>query len=343
MPIFPTRWSLLPVTLSKDLQLKLEGIPAFSSVALKLLSLMGDDSCSLNSIASCISADPVLSGQLIKRANSADQSFYLEVRDVRQAAVILGLDRTREISIAAAASAYAGSAIKSDILRPCWHHSLACAITASHLARWWGLRVAECYAAGLFHEIGRLGLLAAYPAEYEQVISEGLSRRSEVKDREQEKFGIDHIVAGEWLARKWNLPASIGECITGYDQVPGALDQLAVIQIACRVASFLGFGISQDTDALQLEQVMEMLPDWSRQQFETEIENLRQNVSDEVGQFGTADVRDLPPLVPEPVAVIESHKPETDAIPEPPQPREKRIFSFLRRRREPRTVSCPGS
>lgn len=291
---------------------RLGSIPAFPSVALKLLAIVADDTSSLRNIATCIAADSVLSGQLIKRANAADQLRYCEVRDVLQAAVSLGIDRAREISLTAATSGYARAAINSDILRPCWHHTLACAIVASELARLWGLRPSECYTAGLFHDIGRLGLLTAYPGEYEQIMAEGEGQHDDLTARELEHFGIDHLDAGVWLARKWNLPESIVEVIEHHHELPAhKLDQLMAVQVACRVADVLGYGISQPPAPPKLDEVASRLPEWTRKQLAAHVSNLQEIVSSEIRLFENTDAPASEPSDPK----VTGTEPETAAKP----------------------------
>ncbi len=103
---------------------RLASVPAFPSVAMKLLSLLNDGVSTLSKISACIATDPVLSARLIQRANAADQALYCEVKEVLQATRSLGLDIAREVCVGAAASVYAAAAIQSETLRPCWHHAL---------------------------------------------------------------------------------------------------------------------------------------------------------------------------------------------------------------------------
>jgi putative nucleotidyltransferase with HDIG domain len=291
---------------------KLASIPAFPSVALKLLTLVSDEFSSLSDIATCIAGDSVITGQLIKRANAADQAAYCEVREVLQAAVSLGIDRTREIALGVATSTYARAAIDSEILRPCWHHTLACAIVAGELARMWGLRPAECYTAGLFHEIGRLGLLTAYPKEYEAIMAGTESDYQAVTGRERERFEIDHVEAGIWLAKKWNLPESIVEVITRCHETPrSVLDQLTVGQVACRVAQVLGYGLSKTAVAPKLQDAIGPLPEWARKQLHGHLPVLQETVSREIQLFeGCETAPSKPPeaqtAAPEPKPVPES-------------------------------------
>ncbi len=181
---------------SSEMPPRLGSVPAFPAVAIKLLSLLANEESSVSRIAACLATDPVLSGRLIERANAADEPRYCAAKNVLQAVVSLGIDRTREISLAIATSVYARSAIKTEIFRPCWQHTLACALAASEIARQWGLARAEPYTAALLHDIGRLGLLAAYPAEYEEIMVAAEGQIDDLIKIERVHFGVDHVKAG---------------------------------------------------------------------------------------------------------------------------------------------------
>lgn len=58
-----------------------------------------------------------------------------------------------------------------ESIRRSWHHNLACAIAAKRFAQSFGRSTDEGYNAGLFHNIGRLALLALRPALYDQLIA----------------------------------------------------------------------------------------------------------------------------------------------------------------------------
>lgn len=282
----------MPFKASSKMPAKLENIPAFPSVAMKLLSLLEDGESSFSSIAACIATDPVLSGGLIKRANAADQPRYCEARNVLQATLALGIDRTREISLAVATSAYARTAVQSEILRPCWHHTVACALAASEMARRCGLRPAEPYTAGLLHDIGRLGLLSAYPAEYEQTMAAADGQPDDLLRMERERFGVDHVEAGLWLARRWNLPESIVEVIARHHETPaGTLDQVTVVQIACRLADLLGFSVNRPTKPPDPDEIFAALPEWARKRLGAQLAAVKDAIAREILFFEGVEAR----------------------------------------------------
>ena len=281
-PICRDEVRILPVPEPFTIPSRLAGIPAFPSVAMKLLALLADGDCDFSDIAACIASDPVLSGQLLKRANAADQPHYCEVQDVLRAATALGLDRTREVSLSAATSVYARPAMRSEILRPCWRHTLACAIAASEVARVSGIRAAEPYTAGLLHDIGRLGLLSAYPTAYEEIMTRA-GTPGELIALERERFDVDHIEAGAWLARRWNLPEPLTEAIARHHEAPaGALDQVTVTQIACRLADMLGFSVIPSDEPLYLDEIAGALPEGTRKRLDARLRFLQDAIGAEI-------------------------------------------------------------
>jgi putative nucleotidyltransferase with HDIG domain len=268
---------------STEMPERLASVPAFPSVAMKLLSLLNDGVSTLSKISACIATDTVLSARLIQRANAADQAVYCEVKEVLQATRSLGLDSTREICVGTAASVYATTAIQSEILRPCWHHTLACALASSEVARLCGLRPGEAYTAGILHDIGRLGLLAAYPAEYEELMAHADGEPEDLIRLERDRFGVDHVEAGAWLARRWNLPESILNAILRHHHAPkGAVDEVAVVQMGCRLADLLGFSVNRPDQSPGLDEICAILPDPTRHRLARQLRALREAVVREI-------------------------------------------------------------
>lgn len=299
-------WEDMPVltdeTVAK-IPARLASVPPFPRVAMKLMSLLADEASNVSTIAACIGTDPVLAGRLIKRANAADQASYCETRNVLQAVMILGVNRTREIALAAATAAYAHAAIKTEVLRPCWRHTLACALAASEVARQCGLAPAESYTAALLHDIGRVGLVAAYPDEYEAMMAGAEGTPFDLMEQEREHFGVDHVEAGVWLARQWKLPDSILDVIARHHGAPsGAMDQVRVVQVACRLADLLGFSVNRPVQPLEFEEIAAMLPAWVRPRLEGRLGYLQEAIAKEIrlseGAAGGAS-RDVFPEDPE--------------------------------------------
>jgi HD-like signal output (HDOD) protein len=115
---------------------------------------------------------------------------------------------------------------------------VAPAILADQIAKACGAFVDVAYTAGIIHDIGRLGLLVAYPREYETIIRDAAERYLDLLDFECEQCGVHHAEAGRILAERWDLPAEL-RVIAGRHHDPcegGDLDLLRIVHVACRLA-----------------------------------------------------------------------------------------------------------
>ena len=269
---------------------KLAKVPPFPAVAMKLMSLLSDENAGFSSIASCIATDPALAGRLLNRANAADVVNYCEVRNVVQCLNALGMDRTREVCLTLVTSEYASAALKVEVLQPCWHHTVATAVIASELGRQCGFRPAEIYTAALLHDIGRLGLLSAFPKEYAAIVTESVDRPGGLIELERTHFGVDHVEAGGWLAREWKLPESIAQVIVHHHEPPkAALSEILVVHVACSLAGLLGFSADPSVEVGEFHTITAPLPERVRAHMRAKLPVLRAAILQEVGMTVEGD------------------------------------------------------
>src|SRR5450755_2460657 len=111
----------------------LSNVPPFPPIAARLLSLLSDESASINQVAELVGADATLSARLLQSVNSLEFGLVNPVTNVPQALALLGLERTRQVTIAVATAVYAGGALRTEELRLCWEHSIATAILADQI------------------------------------------------------------------------------------------------------------------------------------------------------------------------------------------------------------------
>jgi HD-like signal output (HDOD) protein len=204
---------LVTQTLAPKTRERLRRLPAFPPVALKLMTLLARDSIDFRELANVASGDAIIMGRLLSRANSAEFALLDPVRQVQHALSILGVDRTRELIATIATACYADKAARTEELRRCWAHMTATAVIADEIARVCGVSGGGvAYTAGILHDIGRIGLLVAYPREYEEIMRDAAYRCLDLLDFEAYAFGVDHAEAGRWLAEHWSLPPNSARC-----------------------------------------------------------------------------------------------------------------------------------
>lgn len=191
-------------------ELKTSGrLPSPSGVALAVMDLCRRDGVGIDEIARAVSADPALSGRIIKFANAAAHGARRPVVSVAEAIRMVGIATVRQLVLGfSLLGRYRPGACKNFDYVRYWSRSLAMAI-AAHAAC---LRVRsaapdEAFSCGLLAGVGLLALATIYPAEYAELMaaSPGLTERERVP-LEQQRFATDHNELGAALLEDWYFP-----------------------------------------------------------------------------------------------------------------------------------------
>jgi putative nucleotidyltransferase with HDIG domain len=135
------------------------------------------------------------------------------VHSVRQAILLLGVGRVRDITMATAVIDRFAAEPPFDAQR-LWQHSIGVAICAQEIAQHAGLDVDTAYIAGLLHDIGQLLLFGIDSSAYSHALQVMNERDVEISEAERECLGVDHAQVGGALARLWKLPEVVAEAIT---------------------------------------------------------------------------------------------------------------------------------
>lgn len=276
-----------------ELPRALSKIPAFPPVAIRVLNILSDeDEVELKKLLELLMIDPAFSAEILRAANSPMFGFGSQIDSVQHALVILGLERIKAVTLTVATRFYLQGVAKVDMLRRCWRYSVACALLADEVARCCGVFQDRAYTAALLHDVGRLGLLIAYPTEYTNLLfeaNETLARGEafDLLERERQQYGIDHCEAGRLLVLKWNLPSEFS-VIAGYhgDFPPeGQFDLLTLVRLACGLANSLGFNVIEPPQSPTFVEMLERLPGHARHRFENDPEELRTTLNSKIESY----------------------------------------------------------
>lgn len=277
-----------PEAIGKDLP-ALSKIPAFPPIVLRVLDLASNEEVDVRQLVELITADTALSAQILRLANSPLFGLTARIDSLQHALVVLGLRRVHNLAMTAATSHYLRSALRTKELHRCWLHSLASALLGAELARLFSQPEDSAYTAGLLHDIGRLGLLVAYPEDYARLLQQLAQSGGDALELERQAFGIDHCEAGEILARRWGLPPEIQRAAREHHQPPGedpGPDSL--LWFACQLADSLGFWAAPNPKALPLEQLRDLLPPPARERFSVETESWRRLIEERLRAYDVA-------------------------------------------------------
>jgi putative nucleotidyltransferase with HDIG domain len=274
----------------------LRKVPPFPPVAAKLLSLLAKPDVDTTEVARLISTDPTFTARLLQRVNSVEFGLAAPVTNVSQSIALLGLDLTRQVTLTQATATYAAGALKTEELRRCWQHTVATAVLAEEIAKACGAFDKVAFTAGILHDIGRLGLLVAYPDEYERVMRNAAAQCLDILDFEREEFGMDHAEAGRMLAEGWGLPSELA-MIAGRHHDPSEgleLDLLRIVHVACRLADALGYDVVKPLAPLDIASVLAELPDGGSVILKKTPAELCARVEEAISQYGSGQ-QDSPP------------------------------------------------
>jgi putative nucleotidyltransferase with HDIG domain len=277
----------------------LKKVPPFPPVAVKLLSLLSDPAVDTNEVADLIGSDATFTARLLQRVNSAEFGFISDITNVRRAVALLGLDTTRQITLAHATAAYAQGGLKTETMRRCWQHTVATAVLAEEIAEACDAFASVAFTAGIMHDVGRLGLLVAYPEEYERVIRYAAERCLDVLEFEEEEFGAHHAEAGRLLAESWGLPSEMA-LIAGRHHDPCEGMELGLLRIVRPLVP------STPSD------VIANLPARARERLAQDPRELCERIEERIQEFGSESTG-APPE--ETLALLASANPTEEAEP----------------------------
>jgi len=267
----------------------LAAIPAFSPAVLKVMDLLAQADTEMAVLSRTIAVDATLSAEILKLANSALFGATARIDTVQKAVVTLGHSWIQHVTLRAGAVSYVRSAAQTEELKRSWRHTLATAALCRILARASGLSPERAYTLGLMHDIGRLGLLAAFPPEYTAAIQAAECGGMSLADAEKALFGVDHGELGRRLLESWNLPEEFARIASGHHKTPSdvGFDLLNVVQLSCRLADGLGYWLVQPAAGWSLESTRQLIPEPVRGRFPYDEQPLIDAVEEALADNGS--------------------------------------------------------
>ena len=206
-----------------DLVQDVGGLITLPDVYLRINRLMEDPKSSSADIAEAVSRDPAFTVRLLRVANSPLYKVSSSVDTVAKAVTVLGTAQIRNLALTMSiASSFSGLPNGLVSMENFWRHSLLCALAARLLAK----EARRCdpealFTAGLLHDIGELILFNRLPEQSKDALLLVLDSSEEmsVHEAERQAAGIDHAEVGGELARQWQLPPLLEECIAYHHDI----------------------------------------------------------------------------------------------------------------------------
>lgn len=267
--------------------ISLASIPAFPAVALRVLDLASQDDPDFDLLVREIASDATLSAQVLRMANSPLFGFETRVGTVHQAVMMLGAQRVQSLVMSVATANFSRAALRTEALQRCWQHTIAAAVLSREIAAAAGAPQPEqAYSLGLLHDIGRLGLLVAWPDDYDLMLRKADRNVISLIELEKQLFTMDHCELGRRLMEQWKLPHEF--CVVAgrhHDPPAGAteLDSLRIAHLSCRLADALEFWVAKPFRPLEVEEVLSELPYAVRLRLPSDPLGLREKIGSSLG------------------------------------------------------------
>ncbi|OGH56097.1 MAG: hypothetical protein A3G34_12890 [Candidatus Lindowbacteria bacterium RIFCSPLOWO2_12_FULL_62_27] len=221
---------------------RIREIAALPETAQRACALLNAPGVDLDQVADVLSLDPAIAATLMRVVNSAWVDLASKVKTVKEAIMILGIDRLRSLIIAVACL-QKFKKIPKPVSRKFWAHSLATAEWSRQIGR--ALRrdaPDEMFLCGLLHNIGELVLRQFYRDRQEKIDAEVAGGKNQLA-AEKEAVGATHADLGGFLFTIWRLPATIiqSAMLHHYDTVllhytPNITTEACIVRMAAALA-----------------------------------------------------------------------------------------------------------
>lgn len=221
----------------------LKSMPPLPEVAYRLLATMNDPEYDIDDVVDLVRVDPTLTARLLRLVNSALFGNMRPITTVGDAVTFAGtrnLVKLVMVSCTATQFADTGSSTYADS-RSLWHHTVACALAAQHLAERVCANGSVAFTIGVLHNVGRIAM-SRFAADWNPAAAAAAGLPPDLLHVERFCFGIDHAKAAGIVASAWNLPQELAEPLSKHHDQDAETVLGAVLDIADTMALSLGLG-----------------------------------------------------------------------------------------------------
>jgi putative nucleotidyltransferase with HDIG domain len=214
-----------------------------------VLRNIGNENVDINGLAKKVAQDQALTAKTLRFANSPFYGAPSKVTTIQQAISLMGMQGVRHLITAAAISGcFPDNGCVGFDVNAFWQHSMATAVCAKVLARHLHLNQDIAFTVGLLHDIGRLVLVTRFTRYYEAVIAYRAEHDCYLQEAERAVLGLDHVLAGNELALRWNLSEAIQHAIAGHHEPAafGGGSTASLVHIANAIVHALDLGNTED-------------------------------------------------------------------------------------------------
>jgi putative nucleotidyltransferase with HDIG domain len=236
---------------------KVKSFPTMPGAGAKMLALLEEPDTDVSEIEDVLRYDPGLTANVLKLANSAYFGIPSKIGSLKQAVILLGLQRLMQLVVASCVSAIMDRSVPGYDLPAgdMWRHSIAVSLAAEALVR--GKKKIDSedvFTPALLHDVGKL-VLGAFVKEELEAIESIAAKGVPFVVAENMILGTDHAEIGARILAHWNLPADIINAVRWHHD-PDASDifsaQVDVVYLANLLCQTSGRNAQAEGHAIEL-------------------------------------------------------------------------------------------
>lgn len=241
--------------LSKRLGQAVERMPAFPKSVQRILELTRNINCRPKDLVEVIEKDPVITIKVLKVINSAYYGLPNKITSINQSVVYLGINTLKNLALSFSTI---GMLPRQNAAGFDVHHYLLSSLISSNITRLLGSKYApeldstDCYIAGLLHDFGKVVFSLYMAPEFAQALALAEAGGISLHKAEEQVIGVDHTVVGAMLAKRWQFPDSLVDCIAGHHGTEINSPLADCLYVSDLIAEQLGYDsnghMSADTD-----------------------------------------------------------------------------------------------
>ncbi|NCC52715.1 MAG: HDOD domain-containing protein [Spartobacteria bacterium] len=229
----------------QKLILNIRRLPAIPHLVADTLRVVSDPRASSQEVEWVVIRDQALTACVLKVVNSAAYGFSRRIESVREAVVLMGMRKMKQVVGAMTAS----DLFKADISglvdpRQLWMHALSASLWARQIIerkQLWGCESATT--ASLLHDLGLLILMQFAGDRYLPVLEEARAQNLHPVVLERKRLGTTHASVGGMLCAAWKLPIAIGQLVKEHHATTTPSDPaIGIVMLANHLAHESGLG-----------------------------------------------------------------------------------------------------
>jgi HD-like signal output (HDOD) protein len=264
---------------------KEQNLPPLPEVLSKIEQKVYDPDTCISDVSSLIYTEPVLSGNLMRLANSVFIGGGRDkAEDLDNAIGRLGLKMVLDLAYTLELPKIS-SGNKIINQSAFWEHAFGTAICSRAISRLFSQdedQRENAYLSGLMHDVGILVFFHNIPTEYGEFLGEFRNEEKSLEMLETESFGINHVELGaKYIEKWWPVSESVVDQIKRHHE-PFDSTSKNVLGLANSFVNVLGFTnkvgptIEEELDFTELLGASE-----------AELEKLKEQTSSSIGELSS--------------------------------------------------------